>query len=391
MATINGTSGNDTLSGTDGRDSIFALGGNDLIFGSAGSDTLDGGEGSDTVNYSRLNGIDLHLGDNWVSKSAGGTDTLVSIGNAVGTPGSDRMEGNANDNHLQAGAGNDLLAGGAGNDILDGGEGSDKVRYYNSPAGVTVDLAAGTASDGFGTTDRIISIGLASGSPFDDVISGTSDVNTLEGGAGNDRLFGRNGDDVLMGGAGDDLLDGGNGSDTVSYISEPGGITVDLAGGWAIDSFGNHDTIVSCGLATAAPYGADTLLGNDNANTLVGFGHGDTLTGRGGADTFGTGSWDWWGNIVTDFQHGQDKLEIDLGGIPINRTAGALDPAYFTTGTPNTTHWTITYDRASGVVGFDIDGSGSDGVISVMTLTNHPEPERVGYPDRLSRDAGGSA
>lgn len=373
MAIITGTSGNDTLRGTSGNDQISALRGNDVIFGSAGSDTLDGGDGSDTVNYSGLNGVDVDLGANSVSKSAGGTDTLISIGNVVGSSGFDRLWGNGNDNLLQAGDGNDYLLGGGGNDTLDGGNGSDHVFYFTSPSGVTVDLAAGTASDGFGGTDRLISIGLATGSEFVDTLSGNSNVNWLDGGGGDDRLFGRDGDDTLSGGQGNDLLDGGNGNDTVSYFSDPGGVMVDLAAGTATDGWGTHDTIVSCGLLIGTATSADVLKGNDNANTIQGFGHGDVLTGRGGADTFVSSSWDWWGSTITDFQHALDKLQIDLGGIPgTSHTTGPLDPTFFTTGTPTGTHWVITYNQSSGVVGFDDDGAGPDAQMPVLSLSNHP-------------------
>ena len=47
MATINGTSGNDTLTGTAGNDTINGLGGNDLILAGStgGTDVIDGGDG----------------------------------------------------------------------------------------------------------------------------------------------------------------------------------------------------------------------------------------------------------------------------------------------------------------------------------------------------------
>lgn len=372
MANITGTAGNDTLSGTAGNDQISALAGNDTIYGSPGSDRLDGGDGSDTVNYSRLHGVDIDLAANTVGKNAGGSDTLVSIGNAIGSDSVDKLWGNANANHLEGGAGDDLLMGGGGDDVLDGGPGNDRVSYFSSPAGVTLDLAAGTASDGFGGHDTIISVGFADGSPFADILYGNANLNNLSGGAGDDKLYGRDGDDVLIGGQGNDLLDGGNGSDTVSYFNDPGGVTVDLAAGTATDGWGTHDTIVSCGLLVGTPEHADVLRGNDNANTIQGFGHGDVMTGRGGADTFVTASWDWWGSTITDFQHGSDKLLVDLNSAPVSHTSGTLNAAYFTTGTPSGTHWTFTYNQATGVVGFDTDGSGPLGGMTVATLSNHP-------------------
>lgn len=376
MATITGTQGRDVLYGTGGADTIYGLGGGDTLFGSAGSDRLDGGDGSDTVNYSQLSGsVQLDLAAGWAGKGQGGADTIISIGNAVGTAYGDILWGNGNENLLQGGRGNDNLWGGAGNDTLDGGDGSDRVSYGGSPAGISVDLAAGTASDGYGNTDRIISVGHAGGSAHDDSLYGTNDVNQLEGGDGDDKLYGRASDDVLHGGQGDDLLDGGDGSDRISYLGDPAGVTVNLGAGTATDGWGGHDTLVSVGLVTGTADHADVLIGNNNANLLEGVGGDNTLTGLGGADTFATSSWDWWGGTtITDFQHGTDKLLVDLHSTPVTGySSGALSASRFTTGTPATANWTFTYDQSTGVVGFDSDGSGPNAAMTVITLDNQPD------------------
>lgn len=370
-----GTPGDDVLEGTPQNDQIYALAGNDRLLGSAGSDLLDGGPGSDTVDYSRLNGsVQLDLGAGSVGKGIGGMDTLISIGNAIGSRFGDSLFGNADQNHLQGGAGNDFLWGGAGADRLDGGPGSDTVSYAGSPAGVRVDLAAGTARDGYGFTDTIISIGLADGSAHADTLLGNDNLNVLRGGDGNDRLFGRGGDDTLVGGQGDDLLDGGEGSDTVSYFDDPSGVIVDLGQGTATDGWGGQDTIVSAGHVIGTPEHADVLIGNDNVNIINGGGGGDTLTGRGGADTFVMNSWDWWGSTITDFEPGIDKISIDLGSIPVTGySRGQLDASRFTTDELTSGEWTFLYDQDSGEVLFDIDGTGPDTALTVVTLANAPD------------------
>jgi Ca2+-binding RTX toxin-like protein len=374
MATITGTSGPDSLHGTSGNDQIFGLGGNDVIFGSTGSDALDGGDGSDTVDYSQLGGaVQLDMNSNSVGKGSGGADTLVSIGLAVGSNFNDALSGNNNVNTLQGGLGDDILVGRGGNDTLDGGPGSDTVSYADSPAGVSVDLAAGTAQDGFGGTDRILSVGLAQGSSHDDTLSGNANANTLAGGDGTDRLFGREGDDLLIGGRGDDVLDGGPGSDTVSYFNDPAGVTVNLGAGTATDGWGGHDSIISVGLVIGTPDFADILIGNDNANTINGIGGANRLTGNGGPDTFVMNSWDWWGSTITDFQPGTDKISVDLHSTPVTGfSAGPLDPSRFTSGDPTNNQWTFLYDRSTGVVSFDTDGNGPNGENVVVTLENHP-------------------
>ncbi|MBC7905810.1 MAG: hypothetical protein H7Y60_03565, partial [Rhodospirillaceae bacterium] len=97
------------------------------------------------------------------------------------------------------------------------------------------------------------------------------------------------------------------------------------------------------------------------------------LTGNGGADTFVMNSWDWWGSTITDFQHGTDKISVDLHSTPVTGfSAGPLDPSRFTTGEPTSNQWIFLYDRSTGVVSFDTDGNGPGGENVMVTLANHP-------------------
>lgn len=372
MATITGTRGSDVLQGTSSNDQISGLEGNDTIIGSGGSDRLDGGPGSDTVDYSQLTDrvqIDLTSG---AGKGQGGTDTIISIGNAIGTQFGDDLTGNPNDNLLQGGPGDDFLIGGAGNDTLDGGPGSDSLFYYSSPAGVSVDLGAGVASDGFGTTDRIVSVGLLQGSSHDDILTGNDNYNRIDGGEGDDRLYGRGGDDYLDGGRGNDLIDGGEGSDTVSYLFANGPVTVNLATGVATDGEGSWDSLVSVGNVVGTPFDADVLIGNDNANSLSGLAGANTLTGNGGPDLFVMESWDWWGSRISDFHHGEDKISVSLRSTPVGGySSGPLDPFRFTTGTPSGNDWTFQYQQSTGTLLFDTDGAGPNMPLTVATLLNN--------------------
>lgn len=98
MATILGTSRNETLLGTDGVDRIL---------GNAGNDTISG-----------LDGNDLLLGD-------AGNDLLF------GGDGKDRLEGGSGRDVLEGGDGDDRLEGGAGNDRLYGGDGDDRLLAFS--------------------------------------------------------------------------------------------------------------------------------------------------------------------------------------------------------------------------------------------------------------------
>lgn len=344
MATITGTNGNDTRRGTKAADVISGRGGDDTLDGRGGADQLDGGPGNDTVVYcSAPSAVVVDLLTGRAEDGFGSVDTLLSIGHAEGSPHADTLTGNDNVNHLRGRGGDDqlfglggddILEGGPGSDRLDGGPGSDMASYRDAgPEGVRVRLESGndgTADDGQGGRDTLVSIGDIEGSPGPDHLSGNGNKNhflgldgddflagfdgddRLEGGAGNDILIGDYaeagfssdfpgqgpGNDTLLGGAGDDyiegslgddLIDGGPGNDTVSYSEELNGnpgwaVTVDLAAGTAISRFAGTDRIVSVGHVDGS-WVDDTLLGNDNANILRGIFGDDTINGRGGADT----------------------------------------------------------------------------------------------------------
>ena len=113
----------------------------------------------------------------------------------------------------------DATEGKAGDDQLDGGDGVDTVVYQFDPAGVTVDLAAGTATDGYSDNDTLISIKNIIGSEFGDRIEGNEQINSLTGRKGDDFLEGHGDDDFILGGDGKDILNGGKGRDSFIYLN----------------------------------------------------------------------------------------------------------------------------------------------------------------------------
>ena len=122
------------------------------------------------------------------------------------------------------------VLGRSGADVV-GTTGLDKIDYRFSPGAVNVDLAAGAASDGYGSTDRLNGVEHAGGSRFADVLAGDAKANWLEGGDGADRLSGGAGDDLLDGGAGNDVVAGGDGVDTATYSGKASDYRVTLSGG----------------------------------------------------------------------------------------------------------------------------------------------------------------
>src|SRR3712207_4400704 len=61
MATITGTSGNNSLKGTRDADKIYGLAGDDGLSGDMGNDELDGGAGNDVVNGNTGNDLLIYV------------------------------------------------------------------------------------------------------------------------------------------------------------------------------------------------------------------------------------------------------------------------------------------------------------------------------------------
>jgi Ca2+-binding RTX toxin-like protein len=259
--TIRGSPGADKLVGTPGPDVIDGRGGSDRIYGRGGSDTICGGDGRDVI-----------LGGAGADKISAGA-------------GNDVLRGQAGDDVLLGGPGFDQFQTGSGDDVVMGGPDFDVVQYFNSPAGINLDLRARTAS-GWGR-DSIRSVEQVEGSKFNDVLRGDRHVNALFGGDGHDRLFGRGGTDSLSGGDGSDHLDGGPGRDFASFTLARRSIHANLDRGTA--SGQGKDALRSIESIAGSQF-HDRLKGDNRSNYFIGEApfddSGDELIGGGGNDYF---------------------------------------------------------------------------------------------------------
>ncbi|MEQ9695834.1 calcium-binding protein [Shimia sp. SDUM112013] len=241
---MEGHGGNDTLTGGNGADTLI---------GGDGDDDMNGGAGIDTVLFEGANNVDARLGHMYATSTAFGTDTLGDIENAqtgsgndtvigsgienllVAGDGNDRLSGWGGDDTLLGGLGQDTLIGGVGDDNLDGGDGIDEV-FFTGSSDVNVQLGTGLAMSVVFGNDTLTDIENARTRGGNDTLTGSTDNNVLQAGAGDDFLSGWGGADFLLGERGNDTLMGGGGSDTLA-----GGTGADsLIGGTGRDAFVFH-------------------------------------------------------------------------------------------------------------------------------------------------------
>src|SRR5216683_1682370 len=203
-------------------------------------------------------------------------------------------------------ASNETLIGGAGNNTLDGGGGINTADYSAAPSAVIVNLATGTASNGYGGNDTLANVQDVLGSAFGDTLTANSGTDLLSGGAGDDTLIGGSGNDTFIGGAGNNtIVIGSGGIQTADFSAAPAAITVNFTtnkitnGYGGTDTFSNipdiigtafNDTYVdgpgvhtlnAAGSATldcsSAPNAVTVSLGNGSSSVTGGFGNAFSL------------------------------------------------------------------------------------------------------------------
>lgn len=229
--------------------------------GNAGINVTAGASGIDLDADGNLDGTYSGVG---VLRLVGGpeTDTLSGMGSAeTGAPTPTALE-------LSGGPGDDRLSGGAEDDALNCGDGVDWLDYSASAVGVTVDLAAGTATGpGFDTVTAC------------ENVAGSAQADTVTGDANANRI---------APGLGEDTVDGGDGFDVVGYDDAPAAVVVDLGANTVTGGSGS-DTLAGIEGATGSNF-ADWITGSDPGNVLVGGAGADTVLGLAGDDTLDGGS-----------------------------------------------------------------------------------------------------
>jgi Ca2+-binding RTX toxin-like protein len=417
---LDGGTGNDTLDGGDGADTMIGGEGDDLYWITLEDVIVDVG-GADTVmspiTWTMQTGIEALV--------LIGADTIGGTGNnagniIVGNGAANRLLGMGGNDFIDAGNGDDYLDGGTGADTMEGGDGNDFYKVDNV-ADVAIEAPGGgndtvlasvnwTLGDNFETLQFSGSAPLIGiGNALDNYLIGNNGANWLFGGDGADTLNGGNNADTLEGGSGNDVYIITAGADVV--IEAPGGGidlvrasithvlaaevenlnligTANIAGtGNALDNVINGNAFANRirGLDGAdrlnGHAGADTLEGGNGNDRLNGGDGDDVLNGGSGFDTLagGTGNdifrYDQsahGGDTISDFAPGADLFHVSRAGFGGVLALGALAGAHFANNAPTAAVAQFVYTQTTGVLTYDLDGTGAGAAVTIATLTTKP-------------------
>lgn len=172
----------------------------------------------------------------------------------------------------------------------------EKFLTFAARTGVLPYLVANDGYDSFAHAPQL-------GTDVSDVLTGESALANLIGGLlGDDRivggdlsdtLFGHNGNDTMIGNRGADFIYGGGGADRLYGSS----------GNDAISGHNGNDWV-------NGGYGNDILNGNSGNDTLYGGTGNDRLMGSVGADVFLFDASAAGHDIIYDFRHGWDRINL---------------------------------------------------------------------------------
>jgi Ca2+-binding RTX toxin-like protein len=343
---ITGGAKGDHLTGGALDDMLNGFAGDDILRGGGGNDTIVGGDGNDTAIYSGS-----RSSYSVVQTSA---DTVVITDLRTGSPdGKDTVstvetfhfsDGDATFAQLISGASTSTPpvttappstttppasgGGGSGGTTTPPASGGGTSTVGVSLVGTSgADTLSGTAGN-----DKI------DGSSGNDILHGLAGNDTLTGGPGTDQLFGDDGNDTLVTkrGTGPDTFDGGAGTDhaDIDLAKANVALTLDLSDPTKIQHLGDGTSIVNVeSIAITGGAKADHLTGGAMADTLDGWtgddvlqgGGGDdvligdlgndTLTGGSGKDSFVFNAASWGKDVITDFEHGIDTIDLRGSGL----------------------------------------------------------------------------
>ena len=354
--------------------------------------SVDGGSGVDTlvmaatggttaVDLSVTAGADQTTGDtanvrNFENVDAGALTTAISV------------TGSTSANAITTGSGDDTINGNGGGDIVNAGTGNDTVAYWGTETSI---------DGGTGTNTLLLRVGgiinlanadqtvgdVANVSNFQNVdaslstgasITGSSGVNIITGGFGNDSIDGAGGADVIAAGAGNDTvtyrgtetsIDGGAGTDTLNLAASGGITAVNFAVAAGSDQTTGDGVLVANfeNLNATVATTALTVTGSSGGNNIATGSGADTIDGGGGGDAIGAGA----GNDTVYYYASESNID---GGAGVNtlvlRAAATvnLGNADQTTGDLSTVTNFQNVDGSAVAAGMIINGSSGANVLT---------------------------
>lgn len=256
--------------------------------------TIIDGAGTDTINMQGVqrdqiidlrgtsaNSSDLNastVGDNKTSFGNLLIAPGVTIENATGGSGNDRLIGNDANNVLDGGFGDDRMAGLEGNDtyIIDNNN-DIVVEEVNQGTDTAKSSVTRVLSENI---ENLVLVGT-------DSINGTGNKlrNNITGNNGANILDGKSGPDILTGLAGNDTYFVDNIQDSLIEKANQGTDTVQSSVSWSLaKEFENLSLLGSKSIDATGNGNDNILIGNSGSNNIIGEGGADTLDGAGGRD-----------------------------------------------------------------------------------------------------------
>ena len=205
---------------------VFSGPGDDDVAGDSDVNVFYGETGNDVLSAPTVFGA-----EGSVLKGGAGDDRLM------GGPGFDELDGGGGRDELFGGDGEDLMTDGdrdgalgdaaPGPDLIDGGAGDcclsyggDRVIYAERTAPVHVDLTDPRTDGEAGEGDTLIDVESVEGGSGNDWLLGDDADNALFGRRGRDRLTGRGGHDAVRSGSGGGTISCGTSLDIAEAFSE---------------------------------------------------------------------------------------------------------------------------------------------------------------------------
>ncbi len=381
---LTGNAGANVLNGMAGADTMIGGYGNDIYYVDSAGDVVTealAAGGSDTI----ISSVTYSIASvaNVEKLTLSGLSAINATGNALANV----IVGSAAANLIDGGAGNDTMSGGAGNDTYVLDTATDKVME-NSNSGIdTIRIGATFTLAPVANVERA-------------ELLGTGNFN-LTGNTLNNQLVGNTGANLINGGTGIDTMSGGSGNDTYvvdnmfDAVVEAAGAGTDTVQAQISHVLGanvENLTLFNAAWLGAGNALANSIIGNGVLNKLDGGAGNDTINGGGGNDTISGGTGldrlsgglgnDWFyfdtapnsaSNVdtITDFVAGSDSIRLAKAVFAAAGPVGALSVNAFVAGTAATSAASrIIYDKATGNVWYDADGTGGGAAVKLAVIAN---------------------